>query len=108
MRHVVLHREDVEFWKDNPAATSGLRARATEAHRVIEDLLARVPDVIRLDRHRKGIREVGDAPKHSINDLKPGEEVMLYGAYHGMGLSQLYGSLIIRGMKPRYNERGFI
>ena len=108
MRHVVLHREDVEFWKDNPTATSGLRAKATEAHRVIQDLLAKVPDVIRLDRHHRVMREVGDAAASSLNDLKPGEEVMLYGAYHGMGLSQLYDSFIIRGMKPCYNERGFI
>lgn len=99
MRNCVIHRKEVfeeTIYSENSVREKAL---ALQAHRVIEDIIAKDPNVVLID----------DKDPASVADLfNKGDSVILYGAYRQGCLETAMKVLKAKGIKVEYHSAGTI
>ena len=100
MRYLVIHRESVIFGQNTLSATG--RKDATKALTTIDQLLEERPQqCVQIPRNQKNY--------HGLPEMfKPGEEVVICGAYLGMCLYVAYTILMRNQFKVDYHPQGCI
>ena len=99
MRNCVIHRRFVLPEARNGKNTTADRNLAVQAHIDIEDIIQSDSNVVVLD--------TGD-PASVADFFKPGEDVMLYGAFRDGCLETARDALLAKGVKADYHPTGSI
>jgi hypothetical protein len=95
---LIVHIDFLKAIAFDMNTSAGLRSKAEEALRTIEDVLGE-SNTLRIGS--------GD-PRNIPEVIKPGDHVILYGARHGACLSVVGNALAHKGVRAEYHPKGYI
>ena len=97
--NLVVHLDDVRYETRNMNGTDASRERALHALSSIEEIVDE-PNTLQILK--------GTDPRRIPLQIREGDSVTLYGAYHGSCLSSTQIALQLMNVKAEYHPEGFI